>query len=345
MLTISPKLLNVDRLKKWMDDQSLGEGELENLSQLAGGTQNILIKFERANQSYVLRRPPEHLRGNSNETMRREARVLAALSGSKVPHPTFIAGSTDDSIIGANFYLMEAVDGFNPAQGLPQYHANHAQVRAQMGPSMVEAIAHLAKLDFNQLGLNDFGKVEGYLDRQVGRWQKQLDSYAQFEHYDGPNISGLSDVANWLAENTPKQWQAGIIHGDYHIANVMFQHDSPSLAAVVDWELSTLGDPLIDLGWLMATWPSENGSTPIGTQITPWTGFANSAQLVDYYALHSIRDLSQIEWYAVLACYKLGIILEGTHARACAGKAPKEIGDMLHQATLSLFERALGWIN
>ena len=126
----------------------------------------------------------------------------------------------------------------------------------------------------------------------------------------------------------------------------MYRFDAPKLAAIVDWELTTIGDPLIDLGWLMATWPDEGASLGDGTvAVQPWEGFPTAGELVERYRSQTTRDLSAIAWYGVLACYKLGIILEGTYARACAGKAPKETGDNLHRRTIWLFERALRWIS
>ena len=120
----------------------------------------------------------------------------------------------------------------------------------------------------------------------------------------------------------------------------MFRRDSGELAAIVDWELATVGDPLLDLGWVVATWPEPEGGGAGAVPIQPWDGWATAPELVAAYAAKSERSVDAIDWYAVLACYKLGIILEGTHARACAGKAPKNIGDVLHAQTLGLFEKA-----
>ena len=124
----------------------------------------------------------------------------------------------------------------------------------------------------------------------------------------------------------------------------MYRHDSAELAAIVDWELTTIGDPLLDLGWLLATWPESEEPREFGVNVQPWRGFPTADELVAHYRARSSRDLSAIDWYGVLACYKLGLILEGTHARACAGLAPVETGDKLHAHTVSLFERALRWI-
>lgn len=329
-------------LVRWMDGQGLGSGPLKQVEQLSGGTQNILLRFVRDGRAYVLRRPPPVLRANSNETMRREARVLAALTGSDVPHPGFIAGCNDESVIGAAFYLMEPIDGFNPTQGLPELHANDASVRHRMGLAMVEAIAALSKVDFQAVGLNDFGKLDNWMERQVGRWASQLASYAEMPGWTGPaEIPGVEKVGRWLEQNRPSDFQHGIIHGDFHLANVLFRRDSGELAAVVDWELCTLGDPMLDLGWLIATWPEAEHPHDTDVAIRPWEGFARPDELIAHYGKASGRDLASLPWFIVLACYKLGIILEGTHARACAGKAPRETGDRLHAHTIHLFERAL----
>jgi aminoglycoside phosphotransferase (APT) family kinase protein len=341
---VDPEHVDFSRLSDWMDEKGLPRGEIERAELLAGGTQNILLRFTRGGREYVLRRPPPHLRRNSNETMRREARVLAAIADTDVPHPRFIAGCPQEDVIGAAFYLMEPVLGFNPTGGMPEPHASSPSMRYAMGLALVDGISALGAVDYRAVGLLGFGRPEGYLERQVARWQAQLDGYSELEGYPGPDIPGVSRVAGWLEANRPARFEPGILHGDYHLSNVMFAIDGPRLAAIVDWELSTIGDPLLDLGWLLATWPPESGPTPGSIGVQPWEGFPTADELVARYRDRTTRDLSAIEWYAVLACYKLGIILEGTHARACAGKAPRATGDMLHATTVALFERALGWI-
>ncbi|MEM7411534.1 MAG: phosphotransferase family protein [Myxococcota bacterium] len=323
-----------------MDTQGLGSGPLEDVTSLAGGTQNVLLRFVRDGRAYVLRRPPPHLRKNSNETMRREARVLAALADTDVPHPRLIAAAPEEDILGASFYLMEPIDGFNPTQGLPSLHAGDPAVRRAMAFALVDGIVALGNVDYLEKGLTGFGKPEGYLERQVPRWQAQLDSYSEFEGYPGPEIPGVDAVARWLDENRPRTFQPGILHGDYHMANVMYSPTGPELAAIVDWELSTVGDPLLDLGWLLATWHDPEYPSMAAVRFEQWDGMPNADALVAHYGERASRSVDEIAWYGVLACYKLGIILEGTHARACAGKAPKATGDLLHASTLGLFERA-----
>jgi len=339
---IDPALVDLGRLSAWMDAEGLPRGPIERPELLTGGTQNVLLRFERGGESYVLRRPPRHLRKNSNETMRREAQVLRALADSDVPHPRFVAGSRETDVLGAAFYLMRPVDGFNPAQGLPEPHASDPAMRHAMGLSLVDGIAALGRVDFRAVGLEGFGRPDGWLERQVERWRAQLESYSELEGYPGPEIPGLDRVATWLEANRPSAWEPGILHGDYHLANVLISRTGPELAAIVDWELCTIGDPLLDLGWLLATWPDP--SAPDLVAIGSVDGLPTPDELIARYRARSSRSLDGIEWYAVLACYKLGIILEGTHARACAGKADRTTGDLLHATTVGLFERALRWI-
>lgn len=322
-----------------MDDIGLERGPLSKVEVLAGGTQNILLRFDRGGQEFVLRRPPLHLRKNSNDTMKREARVLEALSGTVVPHPTFIASCDDEEVLGACFYLMAPVDGFNPANGLPPLHSSDPAIRQRMGYSYIEGMAALGAVDYKAAGLEGFGKPDGFLGRQSGRWMKQLESYAAFDEWTGfKELPDVEKIRVWLDDHLPREFTPGIIHGDCHLANTLFAHDSGELAAFVDWELATIGDPLIDLGWVMATWADDH--TPVVGNIEPWEGFPTLDALVAHYGKHSARSLDAVAWYGVLACFKLGAILEGTHARASAGKAPKETGDRLHAMTISLFDRA-----
>ncbi|HET9691987.1 MAG TPA: phosphotransferase family protein [Acidimicrobiales bacterium] len=332
--------VDLDRLGAWMDGAGLPAGPITGAELLAGGTQNVLVRFARGGERFVLRRPPLHKRDNSDETMRREARVLAALAGSGVPHPRLIAACADVGVLGAAFYLMEPVDGVNPTTGLPAPYRTDASWRRRLGLAMADGAAAIGAVDHVAAGLGDLGRPDGYLERQVERWARQLASYSALDGYPGPDIPGVDAVGRWLDDNRPASWQPGLIHGDYHLANVLASLDRPGLAAIVDWELTTIGDPLVDLGWLLATWVDDDGATAGAAPVIPWEGFPTAAELVARYAERSARDLSALRWYEVLACYKLGIILEGSHARAMAGLAPQEIGDRLHATTLGLFSRA-----
>jgi aminoglycoside phosphotransferase (APT) family kinase protein len=327
---------------EWMSEQGLGEGPLHDVAGVTGGTQNVMLRFTRSSRPYVLRRGPRHLRARSNSVILRETKVLAALSDSDVPHPRLIATCEDPGVLGdAVFYLMEPIDGFNAGEGLPPLHAGDPAVRYGMGLSMADALAKLGAVDHVAVGLADFGKPDGFLERQVPRWLSELNSYSEYDGYPGPEIPGIEQVAGWLEANRPTKWTPGIMHGDYHAANVMFSRTGPEVVAIVDWEMCTIGDPLLDLGWLLATWRQPDGTAVFSHALGGQDGLASIDDLFQRYAANTTRDLSHISWYTVLACFKLGIVIEGTLARAFAGKAEKAVGDQLHAATVHLFERAL----
>ena len=324
-----------------MSTQGLGEGPIGDVSEITGGTQNIMLRFTRAGREYVFRRGPRHLRPVSNTVILRETQVLRALADTDVPHPRLIAVCEDTSVLGdAVFYLMEPIAGFNAGAGLPALHAGAADIRHGMGLSMADAAARLGAVDHGAVGLGAFGKPAGFLERQVPRWLSELESYSKFDNYPGPDIGDVDAVAAWLREHQPPEFRPGIMHGDYHAANVMFSPDGPDVVAIVDWEMCTIGDPLQDLGWMLATWYRPGHEPVLPNQLMSAGGLATPGELIERYATSTDRDLSQIDWYAVLACFKLGIILEGSHARAAAGLAPREVGDVLHTATVRLFDRA-----
>ena len=333
----------LDAVARWMDSEGLPRGVIEDVKPVGGGTQNVMLRFRRGDRKYVLRRGPRHLRPRSNDALRREIRVLRALADTDVPCPQIMAACEAETVLdGAIFYLMEPIDGFNAIVALPDLHAGDPDVRHAMGLNAVDALATLHRVDHQAVGLGDLGRPEGFLERQVPRWLSELASYTRHDGYRGHRLPAVDSVAAWLERDIPTAWTPGIVHGDYHLANLMFAPDGPDVAAIVDWEMCTIGDPLLDLGWLLAIWPdSEN---PAHTGAAGAIGAAGDlpapAELIARYAERSQRDLSAIDWYTVLACFKLAIVLEGTHARACAGKADKAVGDFLHRTAVALLERA-----
>lgn len=335
-----PVSIDPAALTAWMDAHGLGSGAITAPRQLAGGTQNILLRFSRAGRDYILRRPPANPRPTSNKVMTREITLLGALGGSAVPHPALIAACRDESVLGAVFYLMEPVDGFNPTVGMPGRAAADPAVRHRMGIELIDGLAALASVDHEAAGLAGFGKLEGFLERQVGRWAGELASYARFEGWSGPAPLGdVAAVGAWLEANRPARCQAGIIHGDYHIGNLIYDEDGAMLA-IVDWEMATLGDPLVDLGRLLLSWPEEAVRTPYTMRVDPLDGFPSRAEMAARYAEKTGRDLADLPWFIVLSAYKLGILFEGSHARAQAGLADVATGDRLHRAAIALLDEA-----
>lgn len=335
---IAPVLTGVDlgALQAWMDRQGLGEGPLYDVHPLSGGTQNILVHFRRSHLRCVLRRPPLHKRANSDDTMRREARLLNALARTAVPHPRLIASCSDTETLGAAFYLTEWLDGFTPWQGLPLTYQRNPEWLRRLGWAMVDAAIHLAEIDLAAVGLTDFGRSEGWLERQVDRWGSQLASYAQLDRRTS-RLPRQESIAAWLHAHRPRTWQPGLIHGDFHLGNVLFRHDEPTLVGIVDWELASIGDPLLDLGHLLTAWPGSGALYPDRIDAV---GLPTEDELAARYLASTGRTEQTFHWYRIFACYRLGVLLEGTHARASAGLASPEIGREFHEQAVALFEQA-----
>jgi aminoglycoside phosphotransferase (APT) family kinase protein len=267
---------------------------------------------------------------------------LKALEGTNVPHPKLIASCADEAVFGVSFYVMEAVEGFNATSSLPALHRASPEIRRSMGLALADGAAALGRIDYQAVGLADFGRPQGYLQRQVSRWRSQLTGYERYGSWPGwAQLPGVEEIAAYLESRQPTSFKPGLLHGDYSLGNVLYRNDSPQLAAIIDWELATIGDPLLDLGWILCTWRGDPAGDLNVLVVEPWDGFPTPEELVERYAQNSSRDLSRIDWYVVLACYKLAIILEGTYARACAGLDPPQTGAMLHETATLLFQRAL----
>jgi aminoglycoside phosphotransferase (APT) family kinase protein len=338
---LDPDVVDLAAVVGWGSTQGLPEGPVEEVRRVGGGTQNVVLRLRWGGHDLVLRRPPEHPRPTSNRVLLREMRMLAALAGTDVAHPGFVAGCDDESVLGgAVFYLMEAVDGINPGDGLDEPYLGDASARYQGALDVAGALARLAAVDHERLGLGDFGRPEGFLARQVPRWLDHLATYDRLPGYPGSTLPHVDDLARWLTDHRPPDGRPGIVHGDYHLNNVLLARDAPRVAAIVDWEMCTIGDPLLDLGWLRITWP-DGGPEPIaGGPLAEHGGLPTVGDLVEHYGAHSERDLDAIDWYTALAGLKLAVVIEGTHARALAGQAEQAVGRRLHRAAVRTLVRA-----
>jgi aminoglycoside phosphotransferase (APT) family kinase protein len=333
-------VIDLRALEHWMDGVGLGAGAVEMVTTLTGGSQNILIRFTRGKRDFVLRRPPIHSGPAHDDSIRREAKVLFGLATTDVPHPQFIAACDDRAILGSAFFLMEPIEGFNAADGLPSPFAEDANAQASMSCSLVDALATLSRIDPFEVGLATPDRARGWCERQVARWISQLNSYEQFDGWPGGDIANLGEVCDLLNDRSDVSFKPGFVHGDFHVANVMFRYDRPEVAAIVDWELATFGDPLLDLGHLLATWPRHNGRASAAT-VLDVAGFVSGESLVERYAHKTSRGVDDLDWYYSLACLRLGVLLEGTYARACAGLIPMDVGLHFHDMTVALFEQGL----
>jgi len=332
-------LVDVAALTRWLDEQGFPAGPVEGMVPLAGGTQNVLLRFCRAGEAYVLRRPSRHPRPRAGETILREARVLAALAATDVPHPRWAATCADASVLGVPFVVMRAVDGVNPMVQLPGYAAA-AGGRRQLAHVAAVELARIGRVDYVAAGLGDLGHPQGFLSRQVPRWLAEWDSYRQLPGYPGEPQPGMDAVAAFLVGHRPADGPPGLMHGDYHLGNLLVDVSQPQVTAVLDWEMATIGDPLVDFGRFLASLPDEHETPEPAGALWMAGDIGPVGDIVAVYADASDRGLDALDWYVVLACFKLGIILESSHARACAGLTDRAIGDRLHAMAVALFRRA-----
>jgi aminoglycoside phosphotransferase (APT) family kinase protein len=340
-------LVDTVRLTAWLDAHvpELGDGPLE-VAWMHGGTSNVIVSLQRGAHAMILRRPPSVPPPKSERTVLREARVLTALNGTAVPHPHCYGSCDDSSVIGAPFYVMELVDGW-PAElrdGRIYHQApfDRAPYEYGIAYAVVEGLIALANVDYRAIGLADFGRPEGFLDRQVDRWAAQLASYDDLYQYPGRHLPGYDVAAQWLRANVPSDDVTGIIHGDVGTPNMLFAHDRPArLRALIDWELSTIGDPLIDLAWFCKGLRDERdpGTVP-STALYDAANLPTRQELARYYAAGTGRDVSNFDYYLALAMFKSGCILEYKVAQAAVGVLPKETGDFFSRLVLANFADA-----
>jgi aminoglycoside phosphotransferase (APT) family kinase protein len=276
----------------------------------------VTYAIRRGPERFVLRRPPRGPLPPSTHDVLREAWLLAALRPAGVRVPEVLATCEDAGLIGAPFYVMDFVDGHVLTSALPPA-LDAADARARIGEELVDALVELHAVDLERSGLSGFGKIGGYLERQVRRFRGLLELNATRP------LPELERVADWLAAGVPDTPVTTVVHGDYRLGNLMFaRHAPPRLVAVLDWEMAALGDPLADLGYLMATWAApDDAPNPMLdlSEATRLAGFLDRRALARRYAERTGRGLDGLAWYEVLALWKSAIFLEGSYGRYLAG--------------------------
>ena len=311
----APTVASVEKLAGWLDAQGLGTGQPLEHRYISGGSQNEIYELRRGDLHCAMRIPPPTAPADRDSGIVREWRLIEALTGTDVPHTEAIAVCTDASILGRTFYLMGFVDGWSPMQSLGKWPApfdTDVEARRGLAFQLVDGAALLSKVDWQARGLEDLGRPDGFHDRQVDRWTKFLD------RIKGRELPGFDEAAAWLRAHKPIDYIPGIMHGDYQFANVMFHDGAPArLAAIVDWEMGTIGDPKLDLGWVMQSWPedTDSGEGSVGDYVD-MTGMPSRSELLDRYAEVSGRQVDDIDYYCVLAQWKLAVILEQGYQRA-----------------------------
>ena len=317
--------LDTAALDAWIGDQLPNAGQPLTAERMGAdtGIANALFIVSRGDARWVLRQPPLVKNHPSASNTEREWKILKALDGTDVPHPEPLLFCSDADVLGQPFMIMGLIDGFTPGFALPEPFLSDASLRHGLGMAYVDGCAALTNVDWQGRGLDGLGKPDGFLERQVSRWLGQLDGYRTRE------IPELDFLSGWLESSRPEMSRAGILHGDYSPFNVMVANDPPArLAAIVDWDTGTIGDPLLDIGHLLARW-AEPGEEPlINPQAGGLNGYPTRREMAARYSERTGRDMTAIAYYEVLALFKLAVILEGSYARQRSAGVPDSANTM-----------------
>jgi aminoglycoside phosphotransferase (APT) family kinase protein len=330
-LTGAPRI-DIGALGRWLDTLDLPDTKLPDtklpgtklpveVRLISGGRQNEIFEVRRGDFRAALRTPPPAAPAERDAGILREWRILEALTGTDVPVPAAIAVCADPSVIGRPFYLMALVDGWSvmgrPGWWVPPFDTD-ADARGQLAYELIEGLVQMGKVDWRARGLGDLGRPDGYHDRQVERWTRF------YQRIHKREIPGLEEATQWLSCHRPLDFVPGVMHGDYQFPNVMFTHGAPGrLAAIVDWEMGTVGDPKLDVAWALHSWP-EDPSQP--TEHEHLVDMPPRSQLLAYYAERSGRQLDDFDYYLVLAKWKLAIVVEQGYQRAAGDPRLEDFG-------------------
>jgi aminoglycoside phosphotransferase (APT) family kinase protein len=331
-----PPLLVRRPLEAFLDAHGLGTGPLEATA-IGEGHSNVTYAITRGDRRWVLRRPPRPPLPPSAHDVLREAHLLRALQDTPVRTPDVLAACDDERVIGAPFYVMNFVEGHVITSVVPPELDTEPR-RRELGEQLVDALAEVHDVDWRERGLEGFGKPTGYLDRQLRRFT------GLWEHNRTRRVEAVDRVTAWLGENKPESGPATIVHGDYRLGNTMFAPRSePELVAIFDWELATIGDPLADVGYLLATW-AERGDEPNAIAmlggVTREPGFPTRDELVARYEQVSGRSMRDVNWYMTLALWKSAVFLEGSYKRRLSGTTDDAFFDLLEEGVPKIAERA-----
>ncbi|MFE4500408.1 phosphotransferase family protein [Rhodococcus sp. NPDC056743] len=331
-------MIDFQRLSDWMDGEGLGKGVPLEHRYLSGGTQNEIYELTRDDFRCVIRIPPPEAPANRDKGILREWQIISALDGTDVPHTEAIAVCEDASVLGRPFYLMGFVDGWSPMddRNWPEPFRNDLEARAGLGYQLAEGIALLSKVDWKAKGLQDLGRPDGFHERQVDRWT------SLFDKIKGRELEGIEVATEWLRNHKPLDFIPGIMHGDYQFANVMFENGAPArLSAIVDWEMGTVGDPKLDLAWMLEGWPDDTSAPEAATSsYVNLQGMPSMEQLAGHYSEISGRQVDDLDYYRILAKWKLAIILEQGFQRAGDNEKLLAFGPIVAQSMIAAAELA-----
>lgn len=325
------------KLAAFLDDV-LGEHEPLLVEPMVGGGSCEIFGLQRGAARWVLRRAPRHASSTTAHDVAREYRILDAIkdTGVRIPRPIVVC--SDPTVFGAPFYVMERIDGDVVRHDIPAAWCDHPEDQHRAFEELIDALAEIHAVDVQAVGLGDLGHPEGFLERQVSRWLAQLASYG------GRDLPVAHELAVWLEAQRPAAQPAALFHGDYKMDNVLFASTSPPrLLAVVDWEMCSIGDPLVDLAWALIFHPEPGTAMGLGMHGTNAFDLAHlppREALVERYAEHTGRDVTRLDWYEVFARWKLAIVLEGSYAKFVRGESAKPIHEYFGRQADTLLAEA-----
>ncbi|WP_077085839.1 phosphotransferase family protein [Mycobacterium rhizamassiliense] len=334
-----PVDFDVPRFAEWLSERTGEHADLE-VSPIRGGGSCEMFRVDRLGESWVVRRAPRAAVSNTAHQVIREAKIMDSLAAQRVPVPQVLAWSDDATVLGAPFFVMSFVDGgVIRRNGLPPPLRDDPSSQRLIGEQLIDTLVDLHAVDWTKTVLAEISRPAGFLDRQVDRWLTQLDSYRVRD------LAGVDDIARWLRTNVPAHGELTVMHGDYKVDNLIWAPAAPpKVACVVDFEMTTVGDPLIDLAWAMIFWPEDGNAIALAAPGTPDGMAPESCQppseLVNRYAAATGRDLSRFGWYQAFSAWKLAIVLEGSYATYLRGESRNPLHEVFGPIADQLLVRA-----
>lgn len=341
------RLVDPESLRDYLSE-TFGDADHYEVSHLQAGHSNETLLVEWGERELIIRRPPPGEKAEKAHDVLREYRVLDALQGTDVPVPPTLDGCDDRDVIGSDFYVMEKVDGDVIRHEVPDRFRN-ASARQSLGEELVDTLARIHRTDYEAVGLGEFGRPEGFTERQVDTWSKQL-IWAISYTEDEREVPELYEIGEWLKDNIPEDHPHTLVHGDYKMDNVMFAPGTPpEINAVFDWELSALGDPLTDVGWMLSFWRNPGDPQPASEKLS-YTYMENEdyltrGELVDRYEEKTGITYENDSFYRTLAVYKLCGLGEMFFARYLTGDSDDPLYPKMEDGVPRLAQRALNIID
>ena len=338
------ELVDEEGLRRYLAEH-LGEEETLEVERHDQGHSNETLFVNWGDHELVVRRPPPGETAETAHDVLREYKAIDALQGTDVPVPETVAACDDHGVIGCDFYVMERIEGDVIRYSEPERFAN-PEGRRRVGEELVDVLAQIHNVDYEDVGLGDFGRPEGYTQRQVDRWTKQLD-WAFEETESEREVPDLHRVGDWLDENAPEEHDHKLVHGDYKLDNVIYAtDDEPRIAGVLDWEMCTLGDPLCDLGWLLFFWmdekdPESKVMETFGSGYLRNDDYPTREELVERYEEKTGVGVDNSRFYRTLAVYKMCALGEMFYARYLMGNSDSSFYAMMEDGVPLLAEQAV----